>query len=102
MGDFATWLAGGADTPETACTAHRRLAKIRPFNDGNGPTARLAMNLILIRGGYPPVAGRPEDRPAHLRALRKAQAGRRAEAFNSLLYKRLDATLPAPTEAQGR
>jgi len=33
-----------------------------PFNDGNGRTARLLMNLILIRAGYPPIAVRPEDR----------------------------------------
>jgi Fic family protein len=118
MGDFAAWLGGAPDTPETAFTAHRRLAEIHPFNDGNGRTARLLMNLILIRGGYPPVAVRPEDRLAYIRALQEAQAGQGPEAFNRLLYQRLDATLdeylsaakgllPAPgaansTEAQGR
>jgi Fic family protein len=42
---------------------------IHPFNDGNGRTARLLTNLILIRGGYPPVAVRPSDRPADVDAL---------------------------------
>jgi Fic family protein len=93
MGDFAAWLCGVPATPETAFVAHRRLADIHPFNDGNGRTARLLMNLVLIRGGYPPVAVRPEDRPAYIRALQEAQAGRGAEAFNSLLLERLDATL---------
>jgi hypothetical protein len=51
------------------------------------------MNLILIRGGYPPVAVRPEDRPAYLTALQQEQAGRGADAFNRLLYQRLDTTL---------
>lgn len=51
------------------------------------------MNLVLIRGGYPPVAVRPEDRAAHLVALQQEQAGRGAAAFDRLLYARLDATL---------
>ena len=50
------------------------------------------MNLVLLRGGYPPVAVRPEDRPAYLRALQDGQAGRGAEGFNRLLYERLDAS----------
>jgi Fic family protein len=93
MGDFAAWLREAADTPDTAFTAHRRLVDIHPFNDGNGRTARLLMNLILIRGGYPPVAVRPEDRPAYLHALQIAQAGQGTETFEALLYRRLDVTL---------
>lgn len=93
MGDFSGWLGAAADTPESAFTAHRRLVDIHPFNDGNGRTARLLMNLILIRGGYPAVAVRPEDRPAYIAALQHAQAGGGTEAFDRLLYERLDATL---------
>ncbi len=93
MGDLAGWLAGAPDTPETAFTAHRRLVTVHPFNDGNGRTARLLMNLILIRGGYPPVSVRPEDRLSDLRSLQEAQAGQGSASFDRLLYERLDATL---------
>lgn len=93
MGDFAGWLVAAPHTPNTAFTAHRRLVDIHPFNDGNGRTARLLMNLILIRGSYPPVAVRPEDRLEYIRSLQQEQAGQGAEAFNALLYRRLDATL---------
>ena len=86
MGDFAAWLASAPDTPATAFAAHRRLVDIHPFNDGNGRTARLLMNLVLLRGGYPPVAVRPEDRPAYLRSLQQAAP----ESFDRLLYERLD------------
>jgi Fic family protein len=89
MGDVAAWLAAAPDTPATAFLAHRRLVKIHPFNDGNGRTARLLMNLILLRGRYPPIAIRPEDRPDYIRALQRAEA----ESFNRLLYERLAATL---------
>jgi Fic family protein len=93
MGDFAQWLSAAPNTPETAFTAHRRLVDIHPFNDGNGRTARLVMNLVLIRGGYPPLAVRPEDRPAYIRALQQAQAGQGTDSLDNLLYERLDATL---------
>jgi len=93
MGDLARWLGVAPDTPETAFAAHRRLVDIHPFNDGNGRTARLLMNRILIRGGYPPVAVRPEDRPAYVGALQEAQAGRGSALFDRLLYERLDETL---------
>ena len=67
--------------------AHRRLVTIHPFNDGNGRTARLLMNLILIRGGYPPVSIGPADRAAYIAAIDDA------EAFNRFSYERLDAIL---------
>jgi len=72
MGDLAGWLASAPLTPGTAFVAHRRLVEIHPFNDGNGRTARLLMNLILLRGDYPPVAIRPADRPAYVGALQSA------------------------------
>lgn len=93
MGDFAAWLGTATDTPETAFVAHRRLVDIHPFNDGNGRTARLLMNLVLIRGGYPPVAVRPEDRLDYVRSLQQAQAGHGTRSFSEALYRRLDATL---------
>jgi Fic family protein len=93
MADFARWLATAPATPATAFEAHRRLVDIHPFNDGNGRTARLLMNLILIRGGYPAVAVRPEDRAPYIIALQTAQAGGGTQAFNRLLYERLEATL---------
>lgn len=93
MRDFANWLTATQNTPEAAFTAHRRLVDVHPFNDGNGRTARLLMNLILIRGGYPPIAVRPEDRPEYIQALQESQAGRGPESFDNLLFERLDATL---------
>jgi Fic family protein len=93
MGDFAAWLRSAPDTPETAFSAHGRLIEIHPFNDGNGRVARLLMNLLLMHGGYQPVAVRPEDRPVYIRALQEVQAGQGPASFNRLLYEGLDATL---------
>jgi Fic family protein len=93
MSDFARWLIAAGSAPQTAFTAHMRLVDIHPFNDGNGRTARLLMNLILIRSGYPPIAVRPEDRLEYIRALQQEQSGQGANDFNALLYRRLDETL---------
>ncbi len=93
MSDFAEWLATGTDDPETAFSAHLRLVNLHPFNDGNGRTARLLMNLVLIRGGYTPVAVGPEDRLEYTVSLQEAQAGCGSGRFGDLLHRRLDATL---------
>lgn len=93
MSDFSEWLQVAPDNLATALEAHRRLVGIHPFNDGNGRTARLLMNLLLIRAGYPPVAVRPEDRLEYIRGLQEDQAGEGTGRFDALLHQRLDATL---------
>lgn len=90
------WLAERQYEPAAAFDAHLRLARIHPFNDSNGRTARLLMNLILARAGFPPVAVRPDDRPAYVRAL---EPGDGAEAFTDLLFHRLDQTLDVYLDA---
>lgn len=35
-----------------AATIHNKFVTIHPFMDGNGRTARLLMNLVLIKAGY--------------------------------------------------
>lgn len=93
MGDFAAWLGKAEASPATAFAAHLRLVGIHPFNDGNGRTVRLLMNLVLIRGGYPPVSVRPVDRPGYIAALQQAQAGGGDAGFDRLLRERLAAAL---------
>jgi fido (protein-threonine AMPylation protein) len=54
---------------------HVTLEAIHPFRDGNGRTGRLALNLLLVRNGYPPAVIRKKARPQYLRALRRADEG---------------------------
>ncbi|HWN49464.1 MAG TPA: Fic family protein [Xanthobacteraceae bacterium] len=93
MEEFGAWLSSASSTPEGAFEGHFRLTAIHPFTDGNGRTARLLMNLMLIRGGYPPIAVRPEDRKTYLDALERGSLTDDLRPFRSFLHERLDATL---------
>jgi Fic family protein len=58
-----------------ATVFHHRFVWIHPFIDGNGRTVRLAMNLILMRAGYPPVFILTKDRQKYYTALNAANNG---------------------------
>jgi Fic family protein len=75
MRDFAQWLSGEQFSPHTAVEAHARLVEIHPFSDGNGRTARLLMNAVLWRGGYPPAIVDPADRVAYIDTLEIRHGG---------------------------
>lgn len=98
MGDLASWLRHAAPSPEVAFEAHYRLVTIHPFSDGNGRTARLLMNLLLFRSGYPPVAIGPEERVAYLDALETRQSGGGEGPWHDLMAERLEAALDAYLE----
>ncbi len=58
-----------------AAVAHYNLARIHPFDDGNGRGARLFMNLILMKKGFPPAIIKNEHRRKYIEALSKADSG---------------------------
>ena len=93
MGDLAAWLASAPASHETAFEAHYRLVTVHPFSDGNGRAARLLMNLLLLRAGYPPVVIGPEERVAYLDALQARQLRDDAEPWRTFMAARLDASL---------
>lgn len=93
MADFGRWLESAPSASETAFDAHFQLTASHPFGDGNGRTARLLMNLMLMRGGYPPVAVRPEDRKAYLDALEVASLQGDLGPFQAVMHGRLLVTM---------
>ncbi len=54
---------------------HHWFVWIHPFFDGNGRTVRLAMNLILLKFGYPPAIILKNDRKKYYEALNNANNG---------------------------
>ena len=58
---------------ELAAFAHLQVSNIHPFVDGNGRTARLLMNMILINSGYSIVSIPPVLSHDYITALKAAQ-----------------------------
>ena len=77
---------------ERSALSHFRLVHIHPFIDGNGRTARLLMNLVLIREGCPPAVIRHERRPEYYDALDQAHEGD-TTAFVTLVAEEAERSL---------
>lgn len=69
-----------------AAELHDNIVAVHPFNDGNGRTARLMMNYLLLRHGYPLVIVPVETRHEYLAALDEANTGR-SEPFSAFLIR---------------
>ena len=93
MAEFGAWLTATTSAYEEAFEAHYRLVTIHPFSDGNGRTARLLMNLLLLRGGYPPVAIGPEERPDYLDTLERRQTAGSTTLYDRFMAGRLMTSL---------
>lgn len=68
-----------------AALLHGELVRIHPFTDGNGRTARLVMNLVLMNEGLLPIVIRKEDRLEYYEALDRAHVERDYADFVDLL-----------------
>ncbi len=76
MEKLITWVNSTTQHPAiVAAIFHYHLVRIHPFDDGNGRGARLVMNLILIKAGYPPAIIQNANRRRYLECLTQADAG---------------------------
>lgn len=78
MHDLISWLRSNKNKLhpiELAAILHHKLVYIHPFFDGNGRTARLAMNVLLMQDGCPLVIVLKNDRKKYYRVLSKADEG---------------------------
>ncbi|NFH92016.1 Fic family protein [Clostridium botulinum] len=78
---------------ELAAEFHFRYVYIHPFIDGNGRSARLLMNLILMRNGYPISVIKNEDRDEYMKALEKASTTGDAKDFINIVANAVDKSL---------
>lgn len=74
MYDLISWFneveKSGNFTPvQLAALFHYRYIRIHPFEDGNGRIARLLMNYIFIRQGYPTIVVFSKKKTSYLNAL---------------------------------
>jgi Fic family protein len=103
MKKLAEWLAD----PETrklsslrlAAKLHFKLMQIYPFPKQSGKIARLMMNLVLLRGGYPPAVIHSTERQRYYESLR----GPSTQLYNLMLESlenSIDSAVKVFTEAR--
>jgi Fic family protein len=92
--EFIVWLnsaeAKNLHPIKYATNAHLRFVTIHPFRDGNGRTARLLMNLLLLRAGYPIVIIPNLVRNDYINAIVQGQS--EEKDISSLLSLVIDAS----------
>jgi len=97
MDDFFTWYNQHQYSIHPvlfAAEVHERLVTIHPFVDGNGRTARLLMNLILLQHGFviANIKGDAKTRLAYYTCLEKAQVeGNKSDFLNFIVEVEIEA-----------
>jgi excisionase family DNA binding protein len=101
MDGFIKWLrADNSDHPiKIAIDAHFKFVSIHPFVDGNGRTARLLMNLLLMQAGFPSAIIRKEDRSVYINSLEKGQTKNDLSDYYTLMLEAVDRSLDIYLEA---
>jgi len=74
------WLEQALSTEDSSilpllAKLHHDFVLIHPFDDGNGRVARMLVNYVLLRAGFPPIIVPTEQKKSYLTALRIADAG---------------------------
>lgn len=96
MRDLIEWYEGEGQSLhpiERAAKFHHQFVHIHPFVDGNGRTARLLTNLILMQEGYPVAVIRQEDRGIYYEALRIADETGDIESLTTLVSASIERML---------
>lgn len=94
MSAFSEWLIKkDNDMLLKAIEAHYRLVTIHPFVDGNGRTARLLLNSILLENGYAPIIIRTIDRKRYLSALEAYQTKENKEPYYKFMLSAMNRSL---------
>lgn len=95
MESYMEWLT--SENHESIVTiaaeAHLRLVTIHPFADGNGRTARLLMNLLLLQEGYPIAVISNDTRQDYINSIGKAQKTDDKQDYLRVVYEAINASL---------
>lgn len=80
---------------KVAADLHFRFVEIHPFLDGNGRTARLLTNLVLLGHGYPMMIIKTNEREAYIKAIEKGTLSGELNDFYEVIAKAVERSLDA-------
>ena len=97
MQDLIEWLDGQQKTHPAiiASELHHKFVSIHPFIDGNGRTARLLMNLVLLLHNYPLAIIQAEQRQEYLSAIHKYQTTNNSVDYYKIIFDAIERSLDA-------
>lgn len=97
MRDLVGWLELQQEghPAEIAADLHFKFVAIHPFIDGNGRTARLLMNLVLMQSGYPIAIVKTEERDTYIDAINEATVTGDLTDFYQVIYSAVERSLDA-------
>lgn len=90
MAAYCTALATVDGPVIRAVLAHFMFVTIHPYTDGNGRTARLLMNVVLVGNGYRWVTVPSDQRSVYFKALRAGQVDEDIVPFARFVVQTLD------------
>ena len=93
MEAFGAWLKAAPPDPCCGVRSPFPVDRHSPLRRRQRAHGAALDEYMLIRGGYPPVAVRPEDRKTYLDALERGSLTDDLRPFQIFMHERLDATL---------
>lgn len=91
MDEFMQWLTTADGHIATiAADAHLKFVLIHPFTDGNGRTARLLMNLVLLQQGYPLTIISNQKRLAYVDSIEKALLHQQMDDYYQIIFAAIE------------
>ncbi len=98
---YAILKTKGGEPIETAAKLHQKFVDIHPFIDGNGRTARLLVNLYLMRNGYPPVIILRAERKKYINMIVKAREENDITPFANFIAKAVERSIDIYRDSLG-
>lgn len=95
MRKLINWVQSiqGEHPVKVAADLHFRFVEIHPFLDGNGRTARLLTNLVLLGHGYPMMIIKTNEREAYIKAIEKGTLSGDLSDFYTVIAKAVERSL---------
>ena len=90
MSAFFRWYHKSKNTMhpvEFAAVVHLKFVTIHPFADGNGRLARILMNFILNRNGYPMMDIQYRNKNSYYNALERSQKNNDDSIFTRWIFR---------------